>query len=113
MDRSTNQTGAQPSAEPAANESTPQLCPHLAPALDALLRQGARVLAAAPMAWSKIDLEVVLDSGPPLAELPAHLLANAVQTWTNTDTHYPLAQGLVCHACCHSLGWPLQSGLVS
>ena len=107
MDRSTNQTGAQPSAAPASNESTPPLCPHLAPALDALLRQGARVLTATPMAWSRIDLEVVLDSGPPLAELPAHLLANAAQTWTNTDTHYPLAQGLVCRACGHSLGWPL------
>ncbi|MBK9235071.1 MAG: hypothetical protein IPO19_03005 [Rhodoferax sp.] len=109
MDRNTHQTGAQPNATPAAAGSAPALCPHLAPALDALLRQSARVLAATPMAWSKIDLEVVLDSGPPLAELPAHLLANAVQTWTNTDAHYPLAQGLVCRACRHSLGWPLHS----
>ena len=109
MDRNTHQTGTQPTATPAAAGSAPALCPHLAPALDALLRQSARVLAATPMAWSKIDLEVVLDSGPPLAELPAHLRPNAVQTWTNTDAHYPLAQGLTCRACGHSLGWPLHS----
>ena len=109
MDRNTHQTGTPPTATPAAAGSAPALCPHLAPALDALLRQGARVLAATPMAWSKIDLEVVLDSGPPLAELPAHLRPNAVQTWTNTDAHYPLAQGLTCRACGHSLGWPLHS----
>lgn len=108
-----NHTGVQPNAAAAATGSAPPLCPHLAPALEALLRQGARVLAAAPMAWSKIDLEVVLDSGPPLAELPAHLQANAVQTWTNTDAHYPLAQGLVCRACGHSLGWPLPSARAS
>ncbi|MBK9235089.1 MAG: hypothetical protein IPO19_03100 [Rhodoferax sp.] len=113
MDRNTHQTGAQPNATLAAAGPAPALCPHLAPALDALLCQGARVLAAAPMAWSKIELEVVLDSGQPLAELPAHLLVNAVQTWTNTDAHYPLAQGLVCRACRHSLGWPLRSARAS
>jgi hypothetical protein len=113
VDSSTHQTGLQPNAAPAATGSAPPLCPHLAPALNALLCQGSRVLAATPMAWSKIDLEVVLDSGPPLAELPGHLRANAVQTWANTDAHYPLAQGLVCRACGHSLGWPLPSARAS
>ncbi len=93
-----------PDAAPAAAESTVPLCPHLSPALCELLRQGARIVAALPLAWSRVDLEVALDSGPPLAELPAHLLATTIQTWTNSDPHYPLAQGLVCPSCRHSLG---------
>ncbi|MBK6294682.1 MAG: hypothetical protein IPF55_10620 [Rhodoferax sp.] len=41
--------------------------------------------------------------------VPAHLLANAVQTWTNTDAHYPLARGLVCRACPPFAGLALHS----
>lgn len=109
MSHCTDRTEGRPDAAPAAAESPPPLCSHLGPALGELLRQGARIVAAVPLAWSKVDLEVTLDGGPPLAELPAHLLMGAVQTWTNTDTHYPLAQGLVCLPCRHCLGWPLRT----
>ncbi len=110
MSHCADRTEGRPDAAPAAAESTPPLCPHLTPALDELLRQGARVVAALPLAWSRVDLEVTLDSGAPLAELPAQLLAATIQTWRNGDAHYPLAQGLVCLSCRHSLGWPLQAG---
>ena len=99
-----DRTEGRPDAVPAAAESTPRLCPHLAPALGELLRQGANIVAALPLAWSRVDLEVPLDSGPPLAKLPAQLMATTIQTWTNSDPHYPLAQGLVCPSCRHSLG---------
>ena len=81
-----DRTEGRPDAVPAAAESTPRLCPHLAPALGELLRQGANIVAALPLAWSRVDLEATLDSGP------------------------PLAQGSVCLSCRHGLGWPLQAG---
>lgn len=59
------------------------------------------------MVWSRIDLEVTLDRGPAPANLPPGLLAgNGVSIWSNADPHYPIAHGLLCASCRHSLGWP-------
>ena len=62
MSHRAEQTEGRPDAVPAAAESTPRLCPHLAPALGELLRQGANIVAALQLAWSRVDLEATLDS---------------------------------------------------
>ncbi|TAK50860.1 MAG: hypothetical protein EPO25_18130 [Gammaproteobacteria bacterium] len=83
------------------------LCPHLAPVLAELLHQGSTIVGSARMAWSKVDLEVSLDRGPELRDLPAQPdTGGGLHTWTNTDPHYPPVHGLVCPACRQSLSWP-------
>lgn len=71
---------------------------------------GAVIDAALPLAWSRVELGITLGSGPPLAGRPVRGLATAVQAWTNTAAHDPLAQRLVCPSYRHSPGWPLQAG---
>lgn len=83
-----------------------QICPHLAPALHHLLAQGCIITGSATNAWSRIDREITLDRGPIPAELPPALTGTCVSVWSNTDPHYPIAHGLLCTSCRHSLGWP-------
>jgi hypothetical protein len=83
-----------------------QICPHLAPALRQLLAQGCAIIGSATNAWSRIDREITLNRGPAPAELPPGLTGTRVGVWSNADPRYPIAHGLLCTSCRHSLGWP-------
>lgn len=86
---------------------TDTVCPHLSPALQHLLQQGATVQEINRMAWSLIDLDIVLDRAPDPRELPAAVREEAgAATWINLDSHYPLNHGLVCATCRQALAWP-------
>jgi hypothetical protein len=85
------------------------VCPHLAPGLEYLLAQGSTVVEVNRMAWSLIDLDIVLDKAADPRSLPAIVGEDAgAETWVNFDPHYPLAHGLVCGACRQALAWPHQ-----
>lgn len=88
-------------------EDPAEPCPHLAPVLHHLLAQGSTVVGSTTNAWSRIDREITLDRGPAPTELPSAVIdGTGVSVWSNTDPHYPLAHGLLCASCRHSLGWP-------
>jgi hypothetical protein len=73
----------------------------------ALLAGGSRVIAVYLGAWSRIDVDVLLDRGPTAASLDGTaLVATGAGTWKNEDSHYPLNEGLVCPACRQAIGWP-------
>ncbi len=83
-----------------------QICRHLAPVLHELLVQGGAITGSATMAWSRIERAIMLDRGPAPAQLLSNLTDSCVSVWSNADPHYPIAQGLVCTVCRHSIGWP-------
>lgn len=86
-----------------------RVCEHLAPTLAYLIAQGSTVTVVLTQAWSAIDLDVSLDRAPACEAIPSALYADGgVETWSNQDPHYPLAQGLRCTACRQALGWPIQ-----
>jgi hypothetical protein len=81
-------------------EQVDRVCPHLSPGLGYLLRQGSGVVAINRMAWSLIDLDIVLDRAADPRALPTSIREEAgAQPFVNFDTHYPLNHGLVCAAC--------------
>jgi hypothetical protein len=88
---------------------TDTVCPHLSPGLDYLLTGGARITEINRMAWSLIDLDIVLDQARDPRALPASIREEAgAEAWINFDPHYPLFHGLVCAACRQALAWPHQ-----
>jgi len=87
-------------------EGSWKVCMHLLPTLGGLLAAGRMILAVTGEGtWTQIDLDVVLDGGPPADSL-AGILVPGVETWTNTDSHYPLDTGVVCRACRQTVSWP-------
>ena len=88
-------------------EAGAELCLHLRPFLRQLTEQGATVTRTDEAAWSNCALNVVLDTGPTLAEARASFdLPTGLKFWHNTDAHYDLENGLACETCHHSLSWP-------
>jgi len=90
-------------------EQVDTVCPHLSPGLDYLLRQGSGVVEINRMAWSLIDLDIVLDQAADPRTLPAAMREEAgAQPFVNFDSHYPLNHGLVCGGCRQAIAWPHQ-----
>lgn len=90
-------------------EHTDSVCPHLAPGLAYLLGHGSTVREINRMAWSMIDLDIVIDQAEDPRTLPAQTREVAgVEAWINFDPHYPLHHGLVCAGCRQALAWPHQ-----
>lgn len=93
----------------AQGEQEDTVCPHLAPGLTYLLSHGSRVTEINRMAWSMIDLDIVLDQAADPRSLPSAIREEAgAEAWVNFDTHYPLSHGLVCASCRQALAWPHQ-----
>ncbi len=81
-------------------------CPHLEPFFDALIADGATVVRA-EMGWSNSRVNLVLSSGPSIADAKARwTLPEGVQLWANDDGHYNLENGLSCSHCQVGLSWP-------
>jgi hypothetical protein len=90
-------------------EQVDTVCPHLPPGLEYLLRQGSGVVEINRMAWSLIDLDIVLDRADDPRALPSSTREEAgVQPFVNFDTHYPLNHGLVRAGCRQAIAWPHQ-----
>lgn len=77
-----------------------RVCEHLAPAFAYLIAQGSTVTEVLMQGWSAVDLDVSLGRAPACEAIPSALYTDGgVETWSNQDPHYPLAQGLRCTAC--------------
>lgn len=86
------------------------VCEHLRGILADQLSNGAHIAyVTGPGAWSRIDLDVSLDSVA-VAALPAEGSSpNNLTPWSNTDPHYPLQSGVSCEPCRQTLSWPSQA----
>src|SRR5262249_6174015 len=73
------------------DQHTDTVCPHLTPGLAYLLAHESQVKEINRMAWSLIDLDIVLDQAEDPRTLPAELREGAgAEAWINFDAHYPL-----------------------
>lgn len=87
-------------------DTNTKICAHLQPFLDELIGQGSNITATGESAWSNCVLNVILDTGPTIAQAEKMFdLPAKIKLWQNEDTHYALENGLFCDECKHSLSW--------